>query len=345
MSAFFAIVKKELRAIARERTILIAMGIQLFIASFSSALLIGLLSLYDPDSVGIYGRINLRVGWVGATDSALITRLDERGVNVVPFATAADADAAFRREEVAAILVAPEERGEVVEMKLYLPRLEARASLIQMILQEPLKRYENVLRAPRGVEVRYTDLQGQPPTTFEFIYSALVPILMFFPAFVAGGIVVDSLSEEIENDTLGTLLAAPLSLDIVVGAKIAAAITLAALQCVAWLALLSLNRILVENVALVLLLAIIVAAIIACASALVTVMFEDRERSQFVYALFILVAASVSYLLDVSPIKTIARLASGDYFTGAAEVALFAGVLAGIASVLLFVTRRVGAFR
>ena len=60
MNAFFAIFKKELRAVTRESTILIAIMIQLFIASFSSALLAGLLSIYDPEAKELSARLRLQ---------------------------------------------------------------------------------------------------------------------------------------------------------------------------------------------------------------------------------------------------------------------------------------------
>ena len=166
---------------------------------------------------------------------------------------------------------------------------------------------------------------------------------MFFPAFVAGSMVVDSLSEELENNTLETLLSAPVSLTMIVGAKIVAAILLAVLQCVTWLALLRLNRIALENVGLVLALAVIVAGIITVASAFVATVFKTREQSQFVYSLFILVAGSAGYLLDLAPIKLMTRLAIGDAFTGAAQVLVFAAVLAAMVVALIVGTRRVAA--
>ena len=340
MSGFFAIVKKELRAVTREKTLVIAIVIQLFIASFSSALLIGLISLYDPDSIGMYARIDLDVGVLGDPRTQLVRFMRERGIRTTSFTNPADAEGAFNANAVDAIVVVPEDSGGVVEMQLFLPRAEARAALILMILREPLKRFENYLRQARGVQVLYGDLTGLPPTTFEFLYSVIVPVLMFFPAFVAGSMVVDSISEELENHTLETLLSAPLSLNVALGGKIAAALVLAVMQCAAWAVLLRFNRIYLQNLALVLLLAAIVAAIIAIASAFIATAFKDRERSQFVYSLFILVAVSASYIFDLSPIKLMTRLATGDYFTGVADVAKYAAVVLVMLFVLLRGTRR-----
>lgn len=341
MNAFLALTKRELRAVVRERTIIIAILIQLFIASFSSALLIGLLSLYDPDSIGVSARVNLNVGFVGAANDPLILLLRNRNIRVTPFANLSDAQKAFQTNAIETIIAVPDTPGETVEMQLFLPRASAQSSVIMMVLQDSLKRYENILREQRGIPVNYDDWRGLPATTFEFLYSVIIPVLMFFPAFVAGSMVVDSLSEEIEHNTLETLLTAPLSLETIVGAKIFAALVVAVVQCIAWLALLRVNRIEVQNAAAVLWLAVIIAAMIAVVSAFVAMAFQDRERSQFVYSLVMLVGASASYLLDISPIKTLTRLASGDYYTSALNVGVFAATLAVMAIGLFVAVRRV----
>jgi len=55
MNAILTVIKKELNSVLRDRTMVIAILIQLFIASFSSALLLGMLSLYDADTIVQYG--------------------------------------------------------------------------------------------------------------------------------------------------------------------------------------------------------------------------------------------------------------------------------------------------
>jgi len=330
MSVFAAIVKKELRSVTKEKTIMIAIMIQLFIASFSSAILIGMLSFYDPDSIGLNARISLGVGIIGDADSPLIGFLRDRNARVVVFSSPEEAESAFKAGAIDTVIFVPEampgdSRG-VVDTKLFLPASETQATLILMVLKGPMKRYENYLRERNGVHVRYTDIEGRPSTTYEFRYSVIIPILMFFPAFVAGSMVVDSISEELENHTLDTLWAAPVSLNVIFGAKIAAALVLAVVQCALWSMLLRLNRVPIQNLGLVLLLAALLAAIIAVGSALVAVYFKDRERSQFTYSLFLLLSAGMSYFFDASPITLMTRLATGDHYTGVANVAIY-GIL------------------
>jgi ABC-2 type transport system permease protein len=73
------------------------------------------------------------------------------------------------------------------------------------------------------------------------------------------------------------------------------------------------------------------------------VMFKDRERSQFVYSLSLLALIAISYLLNVSPVKTLSRLAIGDPFTNGWDVAVFALFLAALLVVLSRFTRRLTA--
>jgi ABC-type Na+ efflux pump permease subunit len=144
----------------------------------------------------------------------------------------------------------------------------------------------------------------------------------------------------LETHTLETLWSAPVSLSAIFGAKIAAPVLLAAAQGALWLILLRLNGIDIQNLGLVLLLAILVAALNALGSAFATFSLRDRERSQFLYALFILIAVSASYFFDFSPVKLMTRLAVGDYYVGFFDVAQYAVVLLVLVAVFFHTTRK-----
>jgi ABC-type Na+ efflux pump permease subunit len=286
-----------------------------------------------------FGGAGIKIGMVGA-DNPLASFVSQRGLTVVPFAALGEAEAEFFQGGVSAILVVPEGVQDTAAIKLYLPDNEAVSSIIRMVVQEPLKQYENYLRGQNGIEVRYTDLKGKPSTSFEFIYSVLLPMLMFFPAFVSGSMSVDSLTEEVENNTLQTLLSAPLSLNGMISAKITSSVIIAILQCIAWLSLLRLNEIAIQNIGWILLLALIVAGITSTSAMLGAVLLRDRERSQFIYSLSLLAATAISTLLNISPITTLSRLAIGDAYTGGWNVAIFAVVLVGLYFLLWKLSRR-----
>jgi len=340
MTPFLAVVKKELGSVLRDRTILISILIQLFIASFSSGLLLGMLSLYDADTIMRFSGAGIRVGIVGGEDSPLASLMARRGLHTQAFSTLAEAQSAFYGGEVLALVDAPEDANGLIEVKLYLPDSDTVSSLIRMVIQEPLKQYENYLRAQRGIEVRYTDLNGRPATSFEFVYSVLIPMLMFFPAFVAGSMSIDMITEEVENKTLQTLLSAPLTIDGMISAKIASAVILAIVQCVAWLALLQMNDIEIQNKVWVLLLAMLAAGITSTSAAITASFLQDRERSQFIYSLLLLAGVSLSTILNISPITVISRFAVGDAYTSPLHLIVFGVTFAGLYLFLLSVSRR-----
>ena len=323
MKAFFSIVSHELKSVRKEKTIMFAMLIQLFIASFSSILLVGLMAFYDPDSIGQNTNIDLRVGVIGDNQNRFTALLRQRNLHVRVFTDADEAERAFKAGAIDTIVFIPDVKNNIVEMKLVLPEMDSRATIVLMVLRGPLEQYENYLRKQLGVQVRYGDMGGKPYTTYEFLYTLIIPILMFFPAFVAGSMVVDSISEEIQNNTLATLLSAPVSLNLILFAKKAASVIIAIMQCILWALLLQFNGFAIQNLVLVLAFSMIIAATISLTASLISLLFRDRERSQFIYSIIVVIAVGVSFFLDPSPFGMVARLATGDHYLNAGHVMLY----------------------
>ena len=341
----FALIKRELIAVRREKTIMIAIGIQLFIASFSSVMLVGLLSFYDPSSIALNSQARIRAGIVGDEQSPLFNYLRANNVRPIYFDQPAQADAALSQGVVDTVLVVPPETADLMQMQLFLPEAETQSTVVMMVLRRPLEQYENYLRRERGIEVRFTDLEGKPSTSYEFLYATILPILMFFPGFVAGSMVVDSVASELEHGTLETLWSAPVSLNQIFSAKIIAAFILALLQIGLWLILLNFNQIDVQNGGSVLLMAAVVAGLNGVAAASITTLFKDRERAQFIYSLTIVLVAGGSSLIGRSPITILTQLATDDYFTNLADVAGYGLFLLLAAAVYLGLSRRLLAFK
>ena len=340
MKGFLAMVWRELKLLRKEKTILFAILIQMFIASFSSIILLGIMVYYDPGSIGQNATASINVGVIGNTNSQFVTYLQDRRHHVYTFDDTPQAERAFKAGYLDAIAYLPPEDNGAVEMKLVLPDMDAQATLVLMLLKEPMERYENYLREKEGVIVRYHDVQGKPFSTYEFLYTIIMPILMFFPAFIAGSMVIDSISEEIENKTLDTLLTAPVSINWVTGSKIVASIVVGVFQCILWVVLLGFNGFSIQNVGMVLLLSAMVTAIVSMIALMVSLVFRDRERSQFIYSLVILVMFSMAYLINPSPFALVARLATGDPYVGAVQLIFYVVAAVVLALVTPFITRK-----
>ena len=335
MSRFFSLLKRELRSITREKTIMFAIIVQFFIASFSSIILVGIMAFYDPASIADNTRVRIEAGIVGGGESSrpLLNYLNESNVQVHFYPDVTEAEDAFRRGHIDTILVLPEAAGGVVDMKLIMPELDAKKTVVFMVLDKPLKKYENYLRQSAGVDLHYNSTAGKPHTTYEFLYSLIIPILILFPALIAGSIVIDTMSEEFENKTFETLAVTPVSLGHIIASKVAAAILTAAVQVMMWVGLLRLNDIVIQNVILVILFGIVVAAVISIITAVTALYFKDRERSQFIYSIVLMALIGGSYFLNPSPFGLITRLATGDPSLDIFQVFLYVIPLA-VASIM-----------
>jgi len=345
MGAFWAIFEKEIRAIGKEKTIVLAIVIQLIIASLSSVILIGLMSFYDPSTIGQNTNIHLKIGILGDGNSPLVNNLERAHMVTTYYHNPNEAQQDFTEGKLDAVIYIPRDTDGVTEMKLFIPQSDSRATVILMVLKEPLKKYENQLRIDNGVEVKYANLSGSSSTTYEFLFSFIVPMLMLFPAFIAGSIVIDTLSEEFENKTIETLLSTPVRLSDMIGGKLAASVFIAVIQCVLWVILLSFNRIYIQNAVLVLTMAGLLAAFVATGSALIALYFKDRERSQFVYSIMIITIASLSYLIEPSPIGLITRLATGAPGVGILSVIVYIIPLIVLLAVIFLNTKRLAALK
>jgi len=100
------------------------------------------------------------------------------------------------------------------------------------------------------------------------------------------------------------------------------------------------NDIVIQNSALVMVLAIIVAATIAVSTAIMALYLKDRERAQFVYSIVLVAVIGGSYFLNPSPFGLITRLAAGDSSMGILEVALYAIPLIAVGMTFLKASRR-----
>jgi ABC-2 type transport system permease protein len=340
MKGFMSMIWREIRLLRKEKTIMFAILMQFFIASFSSVILLGIMVYYDPGSIGQNASARLNVGILGSSQSQFVTYLHERYHRVSFYDDTAAAENAFKSGKLDVIAYIPDEKKGIVDMKLVLPDMDARATMVLMLLKEPLERYENYLRAQDGVVVRYQDVRGKPFATYEFLYTIIIPILMFFPAFIAGSMVIDSLAEEIENKTLDTLLAAPVSMTWVTGAKIVASVAVGIFQCMLWIILLGFNHFYVDNAGLIIILSVTVTAIVAMTGLTLALIFRDRERAQFIYSLVILVLFAFSYFVSPSPFALVARLATGDPYVGALQLCSYVVVMVALAASMPFITRK-----
>jgi ABC-type Na+ efflux pump permease subunit len=329
------IAQRELATLRSEKTIVLALLIQLFIAAFSSFLVVGLVSLYDPGSVEGY---ETTVGVTGDAADDLLRVVDEQpSMAGTAYDSQAAARTAFRNGEVDAVLLADRRAGRVF-VTATVPDGSVRTTVIVVQLRDALSTFERTERDAKASFLSSTPLDLPPRAGstpyYGFSYTVLLPLLCFLPVFISGSMVVDSVTEEVDRGTLELLRVAPVSTVDIVDGKVWAAAALAPAQAGLWLALLDFNGTTVRHPLALLAVVGALALLVVTLGATIALLAPDRRAAQFLYAVGVLVAFGGSTLLPYSPVNTVARLAVDS--VGATYPLLVAGYLAlGVAAYVL----------
>lgn len=302
--------RRELRTLRSEKTIVLALLIQLFIAAFSSFLVVGLVSLYDPGSADGF---ETTIGVTGDARDDLLRVVDEQpSMTGVRYDSQAAARQAFDTGRVDAVLLADRRAGRVF-VTATAPDGNVRTTIIVVQLRDALSAFERTERADRAGILSATPL-GLPPRTgsppyYGFTYTVLLPLLCFLPVFISGSMTVDSLTEEFDRGTLELLRVAPVSTVDIVDGKVWAAGVLAPAQTALWIALLGLNGTTVRHPVSVLVVVAALTLVVVTLGAAIALLAPDRRAAQFLYSLGVLAAFGGVTLLPSNPVTTVARLA------------------------------------
>lgn len=348
------VAKKDLSGLAQERTILLAVALQLFIALFSSFLMIGLASLYDPSSLSRFGGFQYPVGYAGA-DSPLAQSLNtSRDFRMYQVDLSTGVAALKERKLAAVIYVSPVEADAEgpVTITLYTLQNDIQSAIVQVKIRDLLLVYESQLRTVREsrldekpVPISIPRVRGSG-TFFEFIYGLLIPLLLFMPAIISAALVIDFITEEYQQETLETLLSTPVTFQEIIGGKVIAALILIPVQGAAWLALLALNRVAIPPAGALtaLIHATAFGLVLILLGALTALHYRERTAAQFIFSTAVVVVILFSLAIPENPMNLIALLvaesAGPSHWLTLAATLLSAMVLA--AAIWFMITQRKG---
>ena len=311
---------------------MLALALQLFIAAFSSFLVVGLVSLYDPGQVG-GSEVDVAVTGDAAED-LIRASAEVRGVDARFYRSEASAMRAFqnyRATGIDAVIVA-ETRDERVFVRAVAPDSNVRTTVVVVQLRDVLRSFERAERADRAAFLSSTPLElpreVESSPYFGFTYTILLPLLLVLPVFISGSITVDSVTEEIDRGTLELLRVAPVGLQDIVDGKVAAAAGLAPIQAGLWIVLLELNGTSVANAPVLVGLVAGLALLVCGLGAAVALAAPDRRAAQFLYSVGVLLVIGGGALLPHGPVTAAARLGIGSPATADFLAVAAVGVLA-----------------
>ena len=304
------IARRDLASLSREKTIVLALLIQLFIAAFSSFLVVGLTSLYDPGSVS---ADDIVIGVAGDDADALVEAAREmESVRTLTYADEESVMEAYREGDVHAAMITDEGGGRI-NVEVVAPTESIETTLLVDQARTLLEKVEANERDDRAgfLERSLVPVPDDVDASqyFGFTYTVLVPLLLFLPPFISGSVAVDALTEEMERGTLELLRVAPLSLVDIVDGKALAMILIAPLQAALWVGLLGVNGIAISNVVPLLVVVTALATLVVTLGLSLGVLAGQRRQAQLLYSVLVIFAFGALTFLPEHPATTVAKLA------------------------------------
>ncbi len=329
MHRVLAIALKDLRSVLKERTFLMAVALQLFVAMFASVLTFGLLVLYNPTYADI--RETANVGLVG--DAPVL----ESVLKAVKYDSIQKAMEDFKAGKIEAIVWLPKENLSSTNfVRIYLPKEEITSIKASVFLKNRFIEYEKRMRELRGIpgdsglkiystSFKKEDVPEGASIPFKLIYVALIPLLMLTTAATVAGMYIDLITEEVESKTSYVLLASPLTPLELITSKMLAAMILSAALTPTWIVLLILNHVEVHNYLLVVVISLVTCAIFISIASIAT-LAGDREKAQLVFSLAVIAIIPLFFSSPLTPVGLVTRIAAGSPFEMYAVAACIASL-------------------
>lgn len=313
-----AVAKKELLSLKSEKTIAFAIFLQLFMAMFSSVLVVGLTTLYDPSAVSQLRGADYHVALAGEGEELLSYLGREEGLRVHRMELS-PAIASLKERRISAVIYAPGtgmHAEEPIRLTLYTLQNDLQATVVIAKIREALLDYERDARSAREwrLDERPVPLDMPPGgggAFFEFVYVMLLPLLLFLPVVISAGLAIDLITEEYQQHTLETLLSTPLSFGEAIWGKVTASLVPVPLQAGAWLLLLMANGIAIASPLAILVLVTLLSIPVVLTGALIALHYRERTNAQLIFSIAVILAIFALLALPVNPVNATIRLAVG----------------------------------
>jgi ABC-type Na+ efflux pump permease subunit len=211
----------------------------------------------------------------------------------------------------------PPDGEDPVVVTLYTISNDIQSTVIEVKIKDILLEYEEILRDIRKDRLDFRPVSVTPSrpvaqnTFYEFIYGLLIPMLLFMPAIISAGLVIDLITEEYQEQTLDTLRTTPATLEDIVCGKILACILIIPVQVALWLVLLTINGIQIASLIEILLHVVFASTALILIAATIAVYYRDRTKAQFIFSTAVIIVLLLILAFPSNPINLIVLLAVG----------------------------------
>jgi len=295
---------KDLKALTREKTILLAILLLISISSLSQIVAMGLSILYSPS---FYQKVD--IGLVGNAP------IFESVAKPVKYKSLNKALEDLRSGKIYAIVVLNENATGVNYVTVYIPREDVKAIRVIPYLRSVLMDYQDSLRNSKGIPVlriqaydfsgNWIDVLEGISVKFRFIYTVLIPLLVVLTAVILSIYIIDVMCEELETKTIDVLAISVNLRDVVIG-KVIASLAVALLLTSMWILALVVNGVNID-VPLTAFSAFTFYHLLIPIALITSAIVKNRERSQLVFSLTAILIILLFLIFGKSPLGLVVK--------------------------------------
>ena len=327
---FLVLIRKEFVSLSKERTLPFTIVIQLLTVLLS----VSLASSFAFSAGGgelETGSMSVVIQGQGESTETLANSLSDRGLYVLRVDTVEEANELIANSRIDLdIRVSGDELGGsdpiFVSLKM---RDSPIASTLIRLSKESLEDLQQAARQQRLDTVRVKEenllasfenkpLNGEQASSqvasfyaFETTYAIMIPLIFSLPALISGGLAMDSLTQERERRTLGVLLVTPVTRLDIYSSKLLFYMFLGITQVVAWMLILQVMGISIENTANILVLGSLMIVMFVLLGGVISARFKTKTLTQLAYSVIATLLTMSWFALRGSPINMMVKLAAG----------------------------------
>ncbi|MEE9283236.1 MAG: ABC transporter permease [Nitrososphaerales archaeon] len=327
---FLVLIRKEFVSLSKERTLPFTIVIQLLTVLLS----VSLASSFAFSAGGgelETGSMSVVIQGQGESTTTLANSLSDRGLYVLRVDTVEEANELIANSRIDLdirvsgdelggsdpIFVSLRMRDSPIASTLIRLSKESLEDLQQAARQQRLDtervKEENVLASFENKPLNGEQASSQVASfyAFETTYAIMIPLIFSLPALISGGLAMDSLTQERERRTLGVLLVTPVTRLDIYSSKLLFYMFLGITQVVAWMLILQVMGISIENTANILVLGSLMTIMFVLLGGVISARFKTKTLTQLAYSVIATLLTMSWFALRGSPINMMVKLAAG----------------------------------
>ena len=328
MKAELTIARREFKAMMSEKSFALVLIFEILLVSSSAFLASGYGILTSPESSDLLqgSRNVIYAGLVSDTRNELALPLKQAGIAYFTYDSLTEAEKDMHDGLLDAIVVGNVHlRPDPTVLTVYLPSNTPKAGLTKLLLKRFFLNVEEKLRDVKMMiytpDLRLLSLPADDSSPesqqFEVFLIFTIPLLFFMPAIMAGSLIIDSLTEEMESGRILNLLTAPVRKESIIVGKCLGAFAATIPHCLIWVAALSITQYRPLNPAGIVLMFTIYSVFFILCGAIISLQTRKNRLSQMAFTLLSM-ASIMLFSPSANASPALIQFSPGHIFTGLA---------------------------